>query len=187
MTKDLGQRIKEVRTSKGMTLKDLSEKTKLSQGFLSLVERGMTSVTIVSLQSIAEAMDVDLKYFLDFPGKPERRVVRSYEQETIRAEHARYIYSSLASNLNGGVLDPMIATLLPGQDREEPMPLLTHDGEEFLYVIEGILTYMIGDKEYELYPGDSVHILSQEPHNYFNFTSKLVKVLVIVTPKFFKE
>lgn len=186
MQKDLGQKVKELRTSKGMTLKDMSGKTKLSQGFLSLVERGLTSVTIVSLQNIADALETDLKFFLDVPSKHERRVVRSYEHEATNVEQSKFIYSSLASNLTGGILDPMVITLLPGQTRENPMPLLTHEGEEFCYVTEGILTYFIGDKEYELYPGDSIHILSSEPHNYGNFTNKLVKVLFLITPKIFK-
>lgn len=186
MQKDLGQKIKDVRTSKGLTLKDISEKTGLSQGFLSLAERGLTSITIVSLQNIAEALGVDIKYFLDFPGKHERRVARSYEHQATRMEQSRFIYSSLASDLPGGVLDPMIITILPGETKEEPAQLLTHAGEEFCFVLEGILTYFIGEKEYELYPGDSVHILSSEPHNYGNFTNKLVKVLFLITPKVFQ-
>ncbi|WP_027363938.1 cupin domain-containing protein [Desulfotruncus alcoholivorax] len=184
MDKELGQKIKEVRTSKGMTLKDLSEKTGLSISFLSLVERGLASIAIASLRSVAEVLGVDLAYFFSMPHKHENMIFRSYEQEAILVEHSKNVYCSLASNFEDRKMDPMLTILLPGQQRSDLAPI-SHHGEEFCYVLEGILTYIIEDKEYELYPGDSVHIPSSIPHNWGNFTNKLVKVILVVFPKIF--
>lgn len=184
MNKELGQKIKEVRNSKGMTLKDLSEKTNLSISFLSLVERGLASLAIASLQSIAEVLGVNLAYFFAVPQRQEKMIFRSYELEAAPVGNSKNIYFSLAGKFENQTMDPMFVILLPGQMRAD-LDLISHHGEEFCYVVEGILTYLIEDKEYEIYPGDSLHIPSHIPHNWGNFTNKLVKVILIVTPRIF--
>ena len=60
---NVGFKIKEIRLAQKMTLKELAEKTDLSISFLSMVERGITSATLVSLNKIASAFDVDLSTF----------------------------------------------------------------------------------------------------------------------------
>ena len=79
MKKDIGNKIKELRTNKKMTLRELSEGTGLSIGFLSQLERGLTSIATDSLMKIAEALDVDLNYFFANPKRKNRVVLRSSE------------------------------------------------------------------------------------------------------------
>lgn len=184
MNLELGQKIKELRVLKELTLKDLSEKTGLSISFISQVERGLSTITITSLQNIADVLGESLTYFLSSPKKQEKMIIRSYEQEVFQVKDSKYVYYSLAGDMPDKIFDPMIAVLLPGQTRDEVLPY-PHKGQEFGYVLEGILTFIIGDKEYELYPGDSLHIPSMTPHNWANFTNKIVKVLYIITPKVF--
>ena len=183
MKKDIGKKIKELRVSKGFTLKDLSEKAELSIGFLSQVERGMASVAVTSLEKIAEALEVDLAFFFTLPQKHEASILRSYEHEVFSVEESRFYYR-LASDIEGTTLEPMLANLLPNQGREKINPY-SHKGEEFVYVLEGILTVFVGGEEYQLYPGDSMHMLSSVPHEWANFTNKLVKVLAVSTPSIF--
>ena len=75
----------------------------------------------------------------------------------------------------------MLITLLPGQKKED-VPLLSHPGEDFVYVLEGILTYFIDGKTETLYPGDSYHGFGKAPHNFANLSNNNVKVLYVVTP-----
>jgi transcriptional regulator with XRE-family HTH domain len=183
MNEKLGKKIKEIRTSKGLKLKDLSEKTNLSIGFLSLIERGLTSAGLASLQSIADALEVDIAYFLNAWGKNrKKRILRSYEHEAFRIDDSKFVYFSLAGDFENQILDPVLVLLLPGESREKVLPF-QHQGEEFTYVLEGILTFLIEDKEYEMNPGDSIHIPSTVPHNWVNLTSKLVRALYVVSPK----
>ena len=72
----------------------------------------------------------------------------------------------------------MHATLLPGQERKDVV-VYSHEGEEFAYVLEGILTFLVEDRAYELHPGDSLHIKSETPHNWANLTSRLVKLILV--------
>jgi len=181
--RDIGERIKELRSAKGLTLKELSEGSELSIGFLSQVERGKASIAVTSLEKIAKALGVDLAFFFTLPQKHSANIMRSHEQEVFSVEESR-LYYRLASDLEGRVLEPMLVTLLPCQSRDGIAPY-SHDGEEFVYVLEGIMSAFIGGEEYELYQGDSMHILSSVPHEWANFTNKLVKVLAVSTPIIF--
>ena len=78
MTNDIGVKIKQLRNMKKLTLKELSAKTDLSIGFLSQVERGVTSLAIASLENIAAALDVDLSYFFSLQRKEKKMVLRSF-------------------------------------------------------------------------------------------------------------
>lgn len=181
MHKEIGVKINEIRTSKGMTLKDLGEKSDLSISFLSQAERGLTSITINSLKKIATALDVNLNLFFNPPMSPKSMIMRSYSQEVFRIDESKLIYFNLGNDIPDRQLDPVIVTILPEQCPEEVI-LFDHPGEEFVYVLEGICTILLGDKQHELYPGDSIHISSTTPHNWANFTNKLVKVLAVSTP-----
>lgn len=182
MEKDLGIKIKELRTSQKLTLKELSEKTNLSIGYISQLERGLTSVAISSLKSISEALGVDLSYFFLSFKQSNKRILRSYEQEVSLIENSRFIYYNLANDKECNDFTPVLITVLPNQVKEDVTPY-SHPGEEFIYVLEGVLTVFIDNEKHDLYPGDSVHISSTTPHNWCNHTSKVVKILSINSPK----
>jgi len=112
-------------------------------------------------------------------------IIRSYEHEVIRIDESKLIYHNLGSDIPDRQIDPVIVTILPSQNVEEVIPY-DHQGEEFVYVLEGIFTIFLEDRQYELYPGDSIHISSTTPHNWANFTNKLVKILAVSTPSVFK-
>lgn len=185
MHKEIGEKINELRSARGMTLKELGDKANLSVSFLSQAERGLTSITINTLKKIAQAFEVDLNYFFTPPPSHRPMIMRSYDQEVIRIDESKFIYHNLGSDLTDRVLDPVIATILPTRDKEEVLPY-EHQGEEFVYVLEGIFTILLEDSQYELYPGDSIHFSSTTPHNWANFTNKLVKILVVSTPSVLK-
>ncbi len=181
MHKEIGEKINTLRNAQGMTLKELSEKVNLSASFISQAERGLTSITINTLKKIADALDVDLNHFFSPPRSHRPMIVRSYEQEVLRIDESKFIYYSLGSDIANRQLDPLLVTILPGQRPEEVMAA-EHPGEEFVYVLEGILTLILDDRQYELYPGDSIHMASSVPHDWVNLTGKLVKILVVSSP-----
>lgn len=181
MSENIGQVIKELRLAKNLTLKELAEKTDLSAGFLSMVERGLTSAALVSLNKIADALQVDLStLFSKEESFRKTGFTRSYENN-IRGISGQYIYVNLSYHSNDFIIDPMIVVLLPGQTREE-VTMLSHPGEEFTYVLEGVLSYFLNGEEHVLYPGDSYHGLGTTPHNFVNLSNNIVRVLYIVTP-----
>ncbi len=183
MNKIIGSRIKELRINKKMTLKELSEKTDLSTGFLSQLERGLTSVATDSLLNIAEALEVDLSYFLlGSIKKRENFIKRSYERNVYKLEDCNCINYILSNEIENKELLPRIIDILPFS-REAEINEYNHEGEEFVYVIEGIITLFINGVEHCLYPGDSAHFEGARNHCYVNNTNKIGKILLINTKR----
>lgn len=178
---NIGMKIKNLRTEKGITLKELSEKSELSVGYLSQLERGLTTIAVDSLEKLAKILEVHLTYFFDYPHKREEMVLRSYEQEILDIEEGGFIKYSLSTNLEDKQIVPRLVEILP-QKNEEEIISYKHDGEEFVYVLEGILTIYIDGERYEVYPGDSIHMNSSIRHNWANYTNKKVKLLAVNTP-----
>lgn len=186
MTGDVGRKIKELRTSRNLTLKDLSAATNLSIGFLSQLERGLTTVAVDSLGNIAKALKVNLSFFIENTKHNKKAVLRSYEKEVFQVENNQFIHYHLTNDSSDKKLLPRLIEILPSNSKEEVAPY-KHEGEEFVYVLEGILTLFIDDEQHELFPGDSAHYNSNVVHNWANYTSKTVRILTVHTPNMFAE
>jgi transcriptional regulator with XRE-family HTH domain len=186
MSKEIGMKIKSLRQSKDMTLKILSENSGLSIGFLSQLERGLTSVAIDSLEDIAAALDVDLSYFITRQKTKDSIIMKSYEREVSQVISSKIIYYHLTQNVGDKHMLPKMVTVLPEEMMEE-VAEYGHEGEEFIYVLEGILTLYVDHVEYTLHPEDCAHFNSSSPHNWVNNTNRNVKMLVVNTPNFLKD
>jgi len=188
MANNLGQKIKRLRQEHNLTLKELSGKTDLSTGFLSQLERGLTTVAVDALERIAKALGVDITYFFAFPLQPHGEITRSYEKQLIQYDQgSHFINYLLSGNLDGKQLFPRQVELLPGGKKRNDVSLYSHKGEEFIYVVEGILSLVLKSGVHELFPGDCAHFSSEIPHNWINNTSRKVVLLVVNTPNPFEE
>lgn len=185
MNKDIGGKVKKLRTEKKMTLKDLSEKTSLSIGFLSQLERGLTSIATDTLSKIADVLEVELAYFFIKSRLTKRPIIRSYEKEIFNLCTSGCIQYNLSNNLEDKNILPRLIEILPN-NTEEDIQSYMHNGEEFIYILEGTLTIFLDEVQYELYPGDSVHYNSSRNHNWANYTNKIVKMIVVATPNPFE-
>lgn len=186
MKDDVGKKIKDLRNSRNLTLKELSSETDLSIGFLSQLERGLTTVAIDSLDKIAKALQVNLSYFLEEKASNRMPVLKEYENEVFQIVNNQFIHYHLTNDGKGKNLLPRLIKILPTKSEEE-VTVYQHEGEEFVYVLEGILTLFIDNQRYELYPGDSAHYESTVVHNWANYTNKMVKILTVHTPNVFKD
>lgn len=188
MRTDIGQKIKELRTSKKLTLQEVADATGFSTGFLSQLERGLTTVAVDSLAKIAATLGSDLNEFIAAvqPGR-QSPVTRSYERPLMRVENNSFIHYLLSRNMTDKSMAPRLLEILPSSQPEEEVKIYPHAGEEFVFVLEGVLTLFISGERHELYPGDSAHYLSTQAHNFANNTSRPVKVLLINTPNFLNQ
>lgn len=187
MLADVGKKIKALRTSKDMTLKQLSELTGYSTGFLSQLERGLTSVAIDTLSRMCEVFEVELGHFME-PKRPQRRyVLRQHELEVSEIEHGAFVNYFATPNLDGRALCPRIFELMPLGNLDEQIEVYSHGGEEYVYVLEGILTLLIDGEEHALYPGDMAHYASDKPHNWQNRTTRRVRLLAVHTPNYIAQ
>jgi transcriptional regulator with XRE-family HTH domain len=177
----IGQQIKELRQQHKLTLKEVSQATHLSIGFLSQLERGLTDVAIDSLAAIAEVLGVELASFFQVSRKHHPHILRSYEKEVCRVDAGRFIHYHLTTGTANLSLLPRLIEILP-LDSDEPIAPYPHAGEEFVHVLEGTLTLFLNDERQELFPGDSAHYPSTIPHNWANYTNKMVRLLVVSQP-----
>ena len=186
MNKNIGELIKQKRTEKKMTLKEVGEATDLSIGYLSQLERGLTSIAHDTLVKVAAVLDVDMNYFMDQPKNKKEAIVRSYEKEIFRIEGNSIIEYMMTNISSSAIMLPRLIEILPQKEIEET-EIYSHDGEEFVYVLEGILRLNVGNEEWDLYPGDCAHYLSTKKHNWSNQTNKTVKLISINAPNFLAE
>ncbi len=183
MKQTVGKKIKRLRTRNKITLKELSSKSNLSVGFLSQLERGLTSIAIDTLENIADIFNVEMSYFFDRSKDRDTYVMRSHEKRIspISEEGStQYYLSKVLKNKN---LIPRYIILKPGEKNNDVLEY-EHEGEEFIYILEGILTLTIDGSKVDLYPEDSAHYLASISHNWINNTNRLVKILVINTPNY---
>jgi len=166
-------------------LRDLSRLTGFSIGFLSLVERGQSSLALTSLYKVAKALGSDVGDFFQANGAasqphPPPHVTRADEHTEITIAGSKRTYRLLSDRAPDRVLEPLLVTVQPTDTIEEPY---SHDGEEFAYVLDGELLYIIADKEYRLSAGDSIYFPATVPHAIHNDTGKPVRVLWVLTPR----
>lgn len=183
---DIGKTIHKIRKERKMTLKELSEKTSLSTGYLSQFERGLTSIAIESLQTISKVLDVDMDAFFSKPKskiKDESPIIRSYDRE-IGKISTKIIQYYLVKDVENAAFLPRIYEVMP-KDQDAHAKTYVHEGVEFIYILEGILTLSYKNQIYEMYPEDSAYISSDIAHNWENNTNKKVKMLVINYPNQF--
>lgn len=180
MNEEIGLLIKKLRKEKKMTLKEVSGKTGLSVSFLSQVERSICSTTLLSLRKISEALEVNPSYFFPDHIKVDKGMIRR-ANNNLTSQKQSFNYSDLSGNVQDPSFTPILVTLLPGDKKGAPF---SHAGQEFIYVLEGTLTIILDENEHDLYSGDSIHLDSNKPHNWFNKTKSPIKFLFISTIHF---
>ena len=160
-------------------MQEVSSRSGLSVSFLSQVERGLSSLSISSLAAICKALEVPVTYFFTAGG--DGAVVHKADQpgRRIRIEDSQVTYNQLSASTPERSLEAFVADYPPHYEH----PLVTHEGEEFGYVVEGRLVLVIDGQEHTLEPGDSYHISSAEPHTVRNETDRLGRILYVQTAK----
>lgn len=175
---NFGGRLKDIRKSKKMTLKQVSEKTKLSIGFLSQVEHSKSSLTLESLIKLSEALGVSPSEFFseEKPVEQQNMIVNKQSSLTEDVMVSDFIYKDLSGKFPNQKFIPTLVTLRP---RNEGVRPLGHQGQEFIFVLDGILTVIFEAEEVQLNPGESIHMESTIPHNWINRTNESVRILYI--------
>ncbi|MGI6184411.1 MAG: cupin domain-containing protein [Candidatus Fimadaptatus sp.] len=178
----VGARIRSARTARRMTLKQLSEQSGLSVGFLSQLERGMSSVAIDTLTELSRILGISLSSFFESAGQSEPDpVLHSYDLpfDTVSPQIIQHV---LSRDTQAFDMLPRMFTLLPQPESDEPMEMYVHEGEEFIYVLEGIVDVALDGRRYTLYPGDSMQIRSAAPHNWANVSGRTARILQVNVP-----
>ena len=173
--------LKKVRTKLKMTLQELAERTGLSKGYLSKVERSQKAPPYSTLSRIVGAMGLEITDVLQAEPGPllDAPIVvgRGTEAKVIResSQYAGYDYEVLAASKPGKNMEPFIIYA-----PDEFAPLFEHEGEEFIYVLEGRVELQYGDRTFLLDAGDHVYFESRTPHTGRSVGGRRAKLLVTI-------
>lgn len=158
--------LKKLRKERKLTLKELAERTDVSISFLSQVERGKSGVTLESLRKIADALNVAPSAFFS----------SSTEQDDWAGRLELFHYKDLSEGIQEADFSPILVTLQPGENKGSAF---SHNGYEFLFVTEGVLTVEVDGEQFELPPQQSTMFDARKKHYWFNLTDQPVRFLVV--------
>ena len=167
MSLSVGARVKAVRENKALSLQDVAQRTGFSESNIAQIEAGEVLPPLGDLVKLARALEMKMGYLLaQGESKPytlvrkahRKKVSRYGQQKTIRYG---YSYESLAPEKRERNMEPFLVTLEPTSQDEPPS---THDGEEFIFVLEGEIEVLLGENRELLAPEDSIYYDSSLPH-----------------------
>lgn len=172
----IGAKVKELRVQKGLTQEELADRTELSKGFISQLERDLTSPSIATLMDILQALGTDLKDF--FNEEPEEQTVfkESDYFEKLDEEYGNKT-EWIIPNAQKNIMEPIRLTLAPGGSTYPDNP---HEGEEFGYILSGSITIHIGKKSYRAKKGESFYFTPKSTH-YISASKKTGASLIWVS------
>jgi transcriptional regulator with XRE-family HTH domain len=161
----IGREVRTFRKKLEMTVADLAKLAGLSAGMLSKIENGVTSPSLDTLQALSQALQVPVTaFFRRFEEERDATFVPAGRGLTIerRGTRAGHQYQLLGHTLRKSIaVEPYLITLTAESD---VFPLFQHAGVEFLYMLEGEVSYRHGNRNYTMRPGDSLFFDADAPH-----------------------
>ncbi len=173
---DIGKKLKELRLQNELTLEDLASRSELTKGFLSQVERNLTTPSIATLEDILKALGTNLSEF--FHEEPEKQIVFT-AQDFFVDEQDDYKIEWIIPNAQKNVMEPILLTLHPHKKSHD---MSAHHGEEFGYVLKGTVTLVRGNKKYKLKAQETFYLDGTKGHYLYNHSNSDSKILWITTP-----
>lgn len=184
----IGGLVKDLREKSFYTLHDLAAKTGLAKSFLVEIEADKFMPPVATLLKLSKALNVGMAYFFHNTAPAARvSITRSEERVKIkRRPHHRegevdYIYESLESRIPSKHMEPLLVEFVPMKTAD--MIFTSHEGEEFVFLLEGKLEFRTNDTVETLSAGDALYFDSSQDHSFRSLLKTKAKALVIVWNK----
>ena len=171
---NIGGKLKELRVLKGLTQEELADRAELSKGFISQLERDLTSPSIATLMDILQCLGTTIGDF--FNESSEEQIVFGksdfFQKEDIELKNK---IQWIIPNAQKNTMEPIYLTLEAGGST---IPDTPHEGEEFGYVLQGAVSIHLGNHIYKAKKGEAFYYTSDKPHH---LSSKIGAVIVWVS------
>ena len=164
---DVGGRIMKIRKEKDLSLDEISKMTGFDVGFLSKIENKELQPQLGTVIRLSKALDSAFGRLVSGVGDKLYSITRKDERRTISRSTSKkgrkqiYIYKSLAPDVKGRHMEAFLVQLEEDPEKETSL----HEGEEFIFVLDGEVILEIGEDKFELEPGDSAYYLSTTAHH----------------------
>jgi quercetin dioxygenase-like cupin family protein len=162
----LGERIRKAREAHNLTVDELSARTGIDADILKHVEANIIIPPLGDLVKLGKALETRMGFFISPGVDKTMTLVRAHQRKSVSRHVGKssarygYLYESLAPEKANRLMEPFMITLTPAEEVEPS----THDGQEFLFVLEGQMMARVGDRTEHLGPGDAIYYDSSEPH-----------------------
>ena len=176
---NVGRRLRELRNERGLSIRALAERSGLNVNTLSMIENGKTSPSVSTLQQVATALELPINTFFETQIYPQSIVY----QKAGNRQSAAFTHGTLA-DLGAGFarsgLEPFVVTLEPQADSGDTP--IVHTGLEFVYCLEGSLTYEVEGETFTLESGDSLLFEAHLRHRWCNVGNEPSRSLLLLCP-----
>ena len=180
VNEQIGRKIRNLRQKNGLTQQELADRTELTKGFISQLERGQVSPSVVTLFDLIECLGTTPGDF--FTEKEDTKVVFRDEDYFEKIDEQGNSTQWIVPTAQGNETEPLLVVIGPHSSLEEDSP---HLGEEFGYVISGKVMLHLGDKTYEAKAGDSFYYEATRIHRLENTGNRPAKLIWVSTPPSF--
>ena len=179
---EIGQKIKRLRLQRGLTQEELADRCELSKGFISLLERDLTSPALSTLVDILECLGTDLPAFFNDHG--DEKIVFGDKDMFVKddAEQYRGTITWLVPTAQKNSMEPILIEMAAGGDSGLQDP---HEGEEFGYVLSGAIVIELGERRIRARKDESFYFKPTEPHRIVNAGKAPCRVIWVATPPSF--
>ena len=183
----LGTKIIQLRESRKLTAQELSDRTELSIDLIRQLESGELIPSLSPLIRIARALGVRLGTFLDDENDIGPVISRAGDRPKVvrfsdkaSPSHSDLDFSALASGKTGRHMEPFLIDIYPSSAKE--IHLSAHEGEEFIFVMNGEIEVLYGKGTYLVSEGDSIYYDSVVPHDLHAYGDDAKILAVVYTP-----
>jgi transcriptional regulator with XRE-family HTH domain len=175
---DVGHRLRFLREERGISMRALARRSGLSANALSMIERGLTSPSVSTLNKLATAMEVPITAF--FRQEPVReQIVFRKSSERTRIPFLRGLIEGLGGENFAGRVEAFLLTLENGGS-SGPHGMI-HSGHELVFCFRGVVEYEVEEKRFILEPGDSLIFSAQLNHRWRNLGSHTANALIVIS------
>lgn len=180
LEEQIGNKIRNLRNQNGLTQQELADRSDLTKGFISQVERGFTAPSVATLADIIECLGSNLADF--FNDEEDPQLVYKPEDCFEKVDKAKNCVRWLVPTAQKNQMEPILVTLKPRENMPFDKP---HEGEEFGYVLEGSVKLYFGERVQTAEQGDSFYYPATKRHKIEAAGRREAKVLWVSTPPSF--
>ncbi|MFM9925776.1 XRE family transcriptional regulator [Variovorax sp. H27-G14] len=178
---DIGEALRARRRLLHLSLAEVAERSELSIGYISLLERNLASPSLTALMRIGQVLGLELDYFFQARNAGGHHFPQS-ARSPFQLQSGGMTFDRISGQFPGSVVNGLVVTI-PARHKSTP---ITHPGEELVYILSGSLRYTLGGRTVQLDEGDSVHLPSTTPHCWENPFAQPAKALWVGTAPLFK-
>ncbi|MDO4976540.1 MAG: XRE family transcriptional regulator [Eubacteriales bacterium] len=176
----IGKKIRDLRNQNGLTQQELADRTELTKGYISQLERGQVTPSVITLLDLIECLGTTASEF--FEEAHEEQIVYSEDGFFEKIDEGQNSIQWIVPTAQNNQMEPLLVVIQPHQTLPEDKP---HDGEEFGYLIEGEIVLHLDENTYDVKEGQSFYYPANRMHYIENISDEPAKFVWVSTPPSF--